>query len=104
MDLNELLYAHQLAMMNADTPHASREGREGHLQEAGDYADKIRMMPGSLDISLSANPGNASLRSLNSTETDQWHSARTSCKPAALSAWESEGGAIASPYASALRC
>jgi hypothetical protein len=96
VDLNELLYAHQLAVMNANAPHASLEGRENNLETASNYADKIRLMPGSLDISRSANPGDAASSSLNSGATDERPASRAN-KPAVLSAWENEGGAVASP-------
>jgi hypothetical protein len=82
VDLNELLYAHQLAVMNANTAHVSLEGREDHLEEASTYADKIRLMPGSLEVSQPA---------------DRPDAASPPNNPAVLSAWESEGGAIASP-------
>lgn len=94
MDLNELLYAHQLAVMNASAPHTSLEDRESHLEEASEYADKIRKMPSAPDILAGADPGNVVSQSSNSGETNEGTSSRTSRNLAVLSAWESEGGAI----------
>lgn len=96
MDLNELLYAHQLAVMNSNSPHASLEDRESSLEKTRDYADKIRRMPGALDISRLANPADAAPQSLNSGATGGRNASRTN-NPTVLSVWESEGGAIACP-------
>lgn len=96
MDLNELLYAHQLAVMKANAPQASLEDREGHLEEAGTYSDKIRLMPGSLDISAPVIPGDAESQALNPGDINEYASSRTG-NASVLSAWESDGGAIAAP-------
>jgi hypothetical protein len=96
VDLNELLYAHQLAVMKASAPHASLEDRERYLEEAGTYSGKIQSMPGSLDISGPIIPGDAELQSPNPGDAEECPPSRTG-NIAGLSAWESEGGAIAAP-------
>ncbi|MGY6552549.1 MAG: hypothetical protein ACXIT4_11770 [Erythrobacter sp.] len=97
MDLNELLYAHQLAVINANAPHASLDGRAGHLEEASGYANTVVMMPGSLDIRGTVIWSDAPIQPLNCRDKDQNPLPQTSRSAAALSVWESEGGATGSP-------
>lgn len=50
MDLNALLYAHQIAVMNAAALQGDAALREAYALEALDYARRISQLPGALEI------------------------------------------------------
>lgn len=93
MDLNELLHAHQVAVMKASAAGKNAE-RDGHFEKVALYAEEIRALR---DLGRNGNlaaglPGN---------QTIIYASYAGDPVPVvespALSSWEGEGGAIEDP-------
>lgn len=93
MDLNELLYAHQIAVISANARHTSTKARQDHVDEAVTYAAMIRSVPGSLDVSGCVLPKTIKRQAGGSAGRQDGLSSRQpdTCP---LASWEGEGGTV----------
>lgn len=95
MDLNALLYAHQLAIMRADAAHDCAPVRARHYAQAMQIAGRIRQMPGSMAMWWSVAAATRPWQRARCASEDL-HALPRSCNSAAsLAVWEGEGGAAA---------
>lgn len=103
MDLNEMLHAHQVAVMKASAAGDDR-GRDDHFAKVAEYAEQIRRMRG---VAMTSGPKPGAPVTLTvpvrpdgppdiiygtyASGTSQ------SSSPAQDNAWENEGGAVIPP-------
>ncbi len=93
MDLNELLSAHQLALMRASASGGGA-AREGHFAQVAFYAKSIRKLRASY---LKPRPPASSALPPTIIYGTYVRASSPNLDTATLECWESEGGALHSP-------
>ncbi len=93
MDLNELLHAHQIAVIRASVS-GDAEGRRSHFDKVALYAEQIRRLR---ESRRSADPAPLPASAQTIIYGTYAGESAPDPRPAALQAWESEGGSLHPP-------
>ncbi|QKG71948.1 hypothetical protein [Erythrobacter mangrovi] len=93
MDLNELLHAHQVAVMKASAA-GDRSGRDDHFAKVSEYAERVRQLRELHQMSTTRNGAETPERIIYGTYAGE---TRPPAVAGPVDSWEDEGGALDPP-------